>query len=221
MDSPLVQLGGGDDVGVIGGHVDLDPAAEDLFMSALPNVTHAAASSTEASEMRRLLGRILDETASDRPGASFAADQHAQLLLLQVLRIGLRRDALSHPGWLALLADPQLRPAVSLMHADPARAWALTDLAAAASMSRSHFAHRFRQISGQPPLTYLTHWRIRLAERVLRESDATVASLAQRLGYASESSFSHAFSRIAGTSPSRYRHRSAAGTNRWQTISTP
>ncbi|GLY92417.1 AraC family transcriptional regulator [Actinoallomurus iriomotensis] len=201
------RLGSGDDVVIIGGHVDFDPAAASLFTSALPGVTHASAASTEAAEMRRLLEQIMAETASDHPGARFAIDQHAQLLLLQVLRIGLRGEAVSHPGWLRLLADPRLRPAVSLMHADPGRAWGLADLATAAGMSRSHFAHRFREVSGQPPLTYLSHWRVRLAERALRETDTTVAALAERLGYASESSFSHAFTRIAGVSPSRYRRR--------------
>jgi AraC-like DNA-binding protein len=93
------------------------------------------------------------------------------------------------------------------MQADPGRTWGLADLATAAGMSRSHFAHRFREVSGQPPLTYLSHWRVRLAERALRETDTTVAALAERLGYASESSFSHAFTRIAGVSPSRYRRR--------------
>jgi AraC-like DNA-binding protein len=78
-------------------------------------------------------------------------------------------------------------------------------------MSRSHFAHRFREVSGLPPLTYLAHWRVRLAERALRTSDTTVAALAERLGYASESSFSHAFTRVAGVSPARYRRESAAG----------
>lgn len=198
--------GNGDDVLILGGHVDLDPAAAGLFTSALPRVAHSTASSAEAGEISRLLERIIEETTGGRPGAAFATDQHAQLLLLHALRAGLRREVLSHPGWLRLLADPQLRPAVSLLHEDPARPWGLAELAGAAGMSRSHFAHRFREVAGQPPLTYLAHWRIRLAQRALRTSDATVAALAERLGYASESSFSHAFARIAGTSPSRYRH---------------
>jgi AraC-like DNA-binding protein len=195
----------GEDVVVLGGHVELDPAAAGLFTSALPRVAHADAAGTEAAEIRRLLERIVEETTSGRPGAAFARDQHAQLLLLQALRAGLRREILAHPGWLRLLADPQLRPAVTLLHADPARPWGLAELAGAASMSRSHFAHRFREVSGQPPLTYLAHWRVRLAQRALRTSDTTIAALAERLGYASESSFSHAFARVAGTSPSRYR----------------
>jgi AraC-like DNA-binding protein len=204
----LDRPGAEDDVVIIGGHIALEPGAAGLFTSALPRVTHAGAAAAEAAEMRRVLGRIMNETSGNHPGASFAADQYAQLLLLQVLRAGLRGDALSHAGWLRLFADAQLRPAVSAMHAEPARAWGLADLAAAAGMSRSHFAYRFREVSGQPPLTYLTQWRIGLGARALRESDTTVAALAERLGYASESSFSHAFARITGTSPGQYRRNS-------------
>jgi len=209
-DDGFAQLGRGDNVLLIAGHVELDPASAALLRSALPDVLHAAASTTEAQEMRRLLERIVQETAEHRPGAGFAVDQHAQLLLLETLRIGLSGEVLRHPGWLRLIADPQLRPAVGAMHADPARAWGLPELAALAGMSRSHFAHRFREVSGRTPLAYLAHWRIRLAERALRTSDVAVATLGERLGYASESSFSHAFTRIAGTSPSRYRREARA-----------
>jgi AraC-like DNA-binding protein len=76
-------------------------------------------------------------------------------------------------------------------------------------MSRSHFAERFRLLAGQTPLAHLSQWRVRLAERALRESDTTVAALGERLGYASESSFSHAFRRVAGMSPSQYRRTAA------------
>ncbi len=200
------QIGTGEpDVVIIGGHVDLDPASVDLFTSAFPPVLHASATNAEAGEMRRLLQRILRESGSGRVGASFAADQYAQLLLLETLRTGVRHEAVVPPGWLLLLMDSRLRPAVQLMHAEPGRAWRLAELAAAANMSRSHFARQFQRVSGQPPLTYLSRWRIRLAQRALRTSDTTIATLAERLGYASESSFSHAFARVAGMSPVRYR----------------
>jgi hypothetical protein len=74
-----------------------------------------------------------------------------------------------------------------------------------AAMPRSTFATRFRALSGEPPLTYLHRWRIRLAQAALRDTDATVTALASDLGYASESSFSHAFTRSAGVSPRHYR----------------
>ena len=206
-DQFFARLGVSPDVAVIGGHIELDPASADLFASALPEVLHATADGAEAGEIGRLLERIVTETEEGRPGASFAADQHAQLLLLHVLRAGLDPDALRHPGWLRLLMDPELRPAATLLHNDPARAWGLPELAASVGMSRSHFSHRFRQAAGQPPLTYLTHWRIQLARHALRTSQTPVTALAARLGYASESSFTHAFTRVAGISPSRYRRQ--------------
>ncbi|GGM39973.1 AraC family transcriptional regulator [Promicromonospora citrea] len=207
----VVRYGDGDDAAVLGGHVELDPASAGLFTAVLPRVLRTGADSTEAGEIRRLLERVSGELTDDRPGAAFAADQHAQLLLLHVLRAGLGSDALDRPGWLRLLADPVLRPAVVLMHAEPGRGWGLAELAAAVGMSRSHFAHRFRAVAGEPPLTYLARWRIRLARRALRDTTTTVAALATRLGYASESSFSHAFTRAVGVSPSRYRRTARPG----------
>ena len=195
----------------------LDPAVGPLLTSVLPPVTYAVAPSAEASETRRVLEQILDEHLSARPGASFAMAQHAQLLLLKVLRASMANDGLPKAGWLPLLADPNLRAAVSLMHDDPAQPRTLAELAAAASMSRSQFAQRFRGTAGQTPMAYLAQWRVRLAERWLRETDTTVAALSEWLGYASESSFSHAFTRISGISPSGYRRRHGA---RGQLMST-
>ncbi|WP_170323615.1 AraC family transcriptional regulator [Cryptosporangium phraense] len=186
---------------VIGGHIDLDRSGDELLLAVLPRLTVLS----EADGILRLLEQLLDERAATRPGANFAADQYAQLLLVQVLRAVLERGTASRPGWLTVLADPDLRPALSLMHTDPGRAWGLDELARASAMSRSRFATRFREVSGQPPVAYLTRWRIRLAERALRETDTTVAALAAELGYASESSFSHAFARTVGVSPGRFR----------------
>ncbi|MFI1389176.1 AraC family transcriptional regulator [Streptomyces griseoaurantiacus] len=203
------RLGSGEDVTILGGHVDLDPAAAAWFTGALPEVLYAGASGTEAERMRLLLEGIVEETAGDRPGAAFARHQHAQLLLLHALRAGLRDGTELRPGWLRLLADERMRRVLGAVHADPGRPWGLRELAAVAGMSRSHFAQRFRELAGQTPLAHLSQWRVRLAEQALRESDTTVAALGARLGYASESSFSHAFRRVAGMSPSQYRRTAA------------
>lgn len=201
----FVQLGTGDDVLILGAHVETDATVGVLLTSALPTVTHAIASSPQAEHVRRLLEQIRDEHESARPGAAFARSQLAQLLLVEVLRAALDHEELPQPSWLRLVADPNLSAAVTLMHEEPARSWTLAELAAVAGMSRSHFAHRFRESSGVTPLAYLAQWRIRLAERTLRTSQTTIAELAAQLGYASESSFSHAFARICGVSPTRYR----------------
>jgi AraC-like DNA-binding protein len=111
------------------------------------------------------------------------------------------------PGWLRVLTDERLRPAVTLMHTEPGRSWGLQELARAAAMSRTSFAERFRTVAGMPPLTYLSRWRMLLAQHALRNGDVRVRSLASHLGYASESAFSTAFKREVGMSPLRYRYR--------------
>jgi AraC-like DNA-binding protein len=91
------------------------------------------------------------------------------------------------------------------MHADPARKWALAELANMAGMSRTSFAERFRNVVGQTPLDYLIHWRMRLAADRLRRTDERVCMIASSVGYESEAAFSTTFRRIMGTSPGRYR----------------
>jgi AraC-like DNA-binding protein len=91
------------------------------------------------------------------------------------------------------------------MHGNPGHAWKLEELARVAAMSRTTFAVRFKEVTGVPPLTYLTEWRMRLAERDLRQESTSVAAIAYSLGYTSESAFNHAFKRANGNAPKRYR----------------
>jgi AraC-like DNA-binding protein len=194
-----------DDV-VVGGRVDLNPAGQALLLQALPPVGHVRASAAAATNLRGSLDRLFDEVTEDRIGSAFAIRQYGQLLLLEVLRAYVGQAELP-PGWLRVLTDERLRPALSLMHTEPAKPWGLEELARAAAMSRTSFAERFRTVAGVPPLTYLSRWRMLLAQRALRDSDVRVGSLAVELGYASESAFSTAFKREVGESPLRYRYR--------------
>jgi AraC-like DNA-binding protein len=107
-------------------------------------------------------------------------------------------------GWLRAATDPRLAPALRLIHGEPGHAWRLDQLARACAMSRTSFATHFKTMAGEAPLSYVTRWRMRLAEQALRRGDTPVVTLAQALGYASESAFSHAFKRIVGLSPARY-----------------
>ncbi|WP_211770202.1 AraC family transcriptional regulator [Kutzneria sp. CA-103260] len=202
-DPSSARIGDGDDFDLVGGHVEMNRSGDDLLLAALPRIAHIA-DTPEAGEMLGVLTGLLREAGDGRPGAHFAAAQHAQLLLVHVLRFLVEHDA-ARPGWLTALGDAALRPAVELMHGDPARSWGLDELARACGMSRSTFAARFRDVAGQPPVAYLNRWRIRLAEQALRDTDITVAALAARLGYATPSSFSHAFQRITGLSPGQHR----------------
>lgn len=191
---------------IVGVRVDLNQAGRALLLQALPPTGHVRASAAAAASLRASLGRLFDEMTGNRIGSAFAIRHHGQLLLLEVLRAWLGQAELP-PGWLRVLADERLRPALRLMHAEPAKPWALEELARAAAMSRTSFAERFRTTAGMPPLTYLNRWRMLLAQRALRDGDIRVGSLAAELGYGSESAFSTAFKREVGESPLRYRYR--------------
>lgn len=191
---------------LIGGCVDLSPAGRTLLAQALPPVGHVRAAAAATTDLPGNLDRLFDELTGHRMGSAFAIRQYGQLLLLGLLRAYVDQAELA-PGWLRLLTDEPLRPALHLMHSEPAKPWGLQELARAAAMSRTTFAERFRTVAGVPPLTYLSRWRMLLAQRALRDGDVRIGSLASELGYASESAFSTAFKREVGESPRRYRHR--------------
>lgn len=190
----------------IGGHIDLDSAGRELLLSALPPVAHIHAGMPEARRIRGHIDRLFDEITEGRPGADFAVREYSQLLILDVLR-AFAAGLDVPPGWLNLLGDERLRPALDLIHQHPETPWGLDDLARAAAMSRTSFAVRFRDVAGMPPLTYLIRWRMLLAKRELRSADSRMRQLASSLGYSSESSFSSAFKRNVGESPHSYRSR--------------
>jgi AraC-like DNA-binding protein len=167
---------------------------------------HVGRTSSVGAPLRGHVQRLFEEVSQNRAGSDFAIRQYGQLLLLDVVR-GFMLDADMPPGWLKVLADERLRPALALIHERPAKAWSLDDLARAAAMSRSTFAERFRQAAGTPPQAYLINWRMLLAQRALRSTDTRIAPLALELGYSSESAFSSAFKRKVGESPLSYRSR--------------
>lgn len=201
----FAQIGDGDDCLQIGGHVRLDPAIGGLLADILPPSIHVQAASPQAPVLQWLLDQLVRERAEDLPGANVALAQLAQLMFVQILRAHLAASGPLAAGWLRALGDRRIAPAMRLMHGDPGRPWQLAELAKATAMSRTSFALHFRTVAGVAPLTYLTGWRMRLAERALREENVPVAVLARSLGYTSESAFSNAFKRVTGDAPKRYR----------------
>jgi AraC-like DNA-binding protein len=199
------KLGDGEDCIQIGGHVRLDPSSGGLLADVLPPLIHVRAASPQAGPLRWLLDQLIREREAELPGASLASAQLAQLIFVQILRAHLETSGPLAAGWLRAVSDQRLAPALRLMHGDPGRSWQLEELAKAAAMSRTTFALHFKTVAGVAPLTYLTKWRMRLAERALREESTQVSVLARLLGYTSESAFSNAFKRVTGTAPRHYR----------------
>ncbi|MEZ4571760.1 MAG: AraC family transcriptional regulator [Thermomicrobiales bacterium] len=139
-----------------------------------------------------------------RPGSETIVTRLADILVVQAIRAWIEQDPAARSGWLGALQRPQVGRAIAMIHREPARDWTVASLASEVAMSRSAFAARFSEMTGEPPMQYVTGWRMQLAEIGLREDGATVGELAQ-LGYRSEAAFSRAFKRHSGVSPGTAR----------------
>jgi AraC-like DNA-binding protein len=112
-------------------------------------------------------------------------------------------------GWLPALRDRIVGRALALLHERPARPWTLEQLANEVNLSRSALADRFAHVVGQPPMQYLTRWRMQVAARLLADGAAKVSAVGLAVGYDSEAAFSRAFKRVAGVPPAAWRDRGA------------
>jgi len=139
------------------------PVGASLLAEALPPFIHVAASSPGARTLTWLLDQLVEEAGNARPGSSAIARTLAHLLFVHMLRDHIEAGTMP-AGWLKAAGDPLIGPAMSFMHADPARHWRLAELARQAGMSRSSFTERFKAVAGMAPLSCLTFWRMRLAE---------------------------------------------------------
>lgn len=155
------------------------------------------------------IGHLAREAERSGPGNRAVLGRLSELLFMEVLRWQLTYISGGHGGWLAGLNDPHVGRALALMHADPARAWTVETLAQEAGASRSALAKRFVDLIGEAPIQYLAGWRMQLARRLLRESNAGLAELAARVGYESEAAFSRAFRRAVGVPPATWRDANA------------
>jgi transcriptional regulator GlxA family with amidase domain len=133
------------------------------------------------------------------------------VLFVQALRTFIMSGSCKQGG-LRALADAQIGKSLQLVHEKPAEPWTVDGLARAVGLSRSAFAARFTDLVGEPPLEYVSRWRMTKAAELLRESDLSVLDVAERSGYSSEAAFNRAFKRHGGTAPARYRRQANART---------
>jgi AraC-like DNA-binding protein len=150
----------------------------------------------------------LAESKGPRMGAQCVLGRLSELMFVDVVRRYLETLPAERTDWLAGLRDPFVGRSLAAFHRNPARAWTIESLARKVGLSRSALAERFTQFVGQPPMQYLTNWRMQLAANHLLSGTESVAVIASRVGYESEAAFSRAFKKVVGTPPSRWRkHR--------------
>lgn len=148
-----------------------------------------------------LTGLLAAELGRDEPGQEAVLDRLLDLLLITALRTWFARPDAAAPAWYAANADPVVGRALQLLHHNPAHPWTVAGLAAAIGVSRAALARRFTDLVGEPPMAFLTGWRLALAADLLRDPDTTVEAVARQVGYGSPFALSTAFKRVRGTTP--------------------
>jgi AraC-like DNA-binding protein len=152
-----------------------------------------------------LIPLLADEIVRDEPGQEAVLDRLLDLLLIAVLRAWFARPEAEAPAWYLAYSDPVVGPALRMLHNNPGHPWTVAALADATAVSRATLARRFNDLVGEPPMTFLTGWRIALAADLLREPGATLGSVAHQVGYGSPFALSAAFKRVRGISPQQHR----------------
>ncbi len=216
---PVVTVhgGGGRLTTIISGVFHFKERQVNPLLSSLPSVIHIRSEDGRApAGIGETLKLIAQESTNPSPGTEAAIDLLADLLFIQTLRTfmsGSRCEVEQEEcgriggNWLRALAEPQIASALALIHAQPGHDWTVASLASAVSMSRSAFATRFTASVGEPPLAYLTRWRLLRAAGAMRDGERMVslAEIAADAGYESEAAFNKAFKRMFGQPPGAFR----------------
>ena len=204
--------GGPERAHVICGFLGCDIRPFNPVVEALPRVLYLGRQpGTRAdSRLSQLVELALGECQERLPGTRCVLLRLSELLFIEVVRRHLDTLTGEQTGWLAGLRDPMAGHALALLHNRPADPWSLERLAREIGVSRSSLAERFSMLVGQPPMRYLTRWRIQLACRLLHDDAAKVSAVALDVGYQSEAAFSRAFKAVVGTSPAIWRRRYTA-----------
>ena len=134
----------------------------------------------------------------------------SEVLFIETLRNYIAQLPPDQTGWLAGARDSEVGKTLALMHRSPALPWTIASLAKEAGVSRSVLAERFRHYLNEPPMAYLTRWRLQLGAQMLTSTSYSVAQIASEVGYESEAAFNRAFRREFTVPPARFRSQSRA-----------
>jgi AraC-like DNA-binding protein len=205
----IVHGGGGDRTRFICGYLACDSRVCRPLLQALPRMLHVPlGGESSASWMVETLRHAAEESRAPRAGTDAVLTKLSELTFVEALRRYLETIPEQERSWLAGLRDPHVSRVLGLMHARPARPWTVDDLGREAGLSRSALAERFTLLIGEPPMQYLTRWRLALGARALKEGSEPVIDVARQVGYESEAAFNRAFKREFGAPPAAWRRQS-------------
>jgi AraC-like DNA-binding protein len=207
-----IRLGGnGARTQLICGFLGCNDVEDNPVISTLPPRLHLNVEEAGAAEwIRSTFEYAAQEVAAGRPGSETVLAKLSELLFVEAVRRYVNALPPEQTGWLAGLRDPHVARSLALFHGNIARSWTVDALGREVGLSRSSLADRFTRLVGQAPMQYLTNWRMQVAAYDLRNTNASLAQVAQRIGYDSEAAFSRAFKKIFGAAPATWRRQKDA-----------
>ncbi len=199
--------GGGVPTTIVCGAMSFERASLKPMTQLLPTFILIKADQAHTAALHNTMQALASEMAERAPGSEVVATRLAEVLFVQVLRAHMAAVPERNSGWLRAIFDPQIGTALGAIHGNVNTSWTVESIAAAAGMSRSGFAARFKELLGQTPLEYVTEWRMQKAMRLLDQRDKKLIEIARAVGYESDAAFSKAFKRVVGANPSDFVRR--------------
>ena len=198
--------GGAGSTHLVCGYLACDSKPFNPLLDALPKVIKSSdPRGGEAGWLSQFIRFAVAEVSDKRAGGETVLTKLSELMFIDVLRRYVESMPPQDSGWLAGLRDPAVGKALTLIHDKPADDWTIETLARQSGVSRTVLAERFVELVGIPPMQYLARWRMQIASELLSSGNANIARIAQEIGYESEASFSRAFKKMNGVSPSAWR----------------
>jgi AraC-like DNA-binding protein len=200
--------GGGSEATTVCGAFTFDNEIGNPIFALLPDLIHVQREKIHSVVWLEPMLRLLaHEAQNPREGSGSIIGHLTAIIFVQAVRAWIEEQPQGQGGWLGALRDKQISSALTLMHERPHEAWTIAKLATEVGMSRTPFATKFTSLVGEPPLAYLTKWRMNLAAGYLKDEQLRIREVAERVGYQSQASFTNAFKRSFGVSPTEYREK--------------
>ncbi len=208
LKSPVktVRVGGGGHISkFVCGYMSCDRELSKMLLVGLPPIFKINIRNDAAGKWLENSIRFSANEGSDLSGCSVVLTKLAEALFVETVRRYMSEAPETSSGWLAGARDPEVGAALGFLHREPTRAWTVAELAREVGVSRAVLAERFRRFLGDPPITYLNRWRLRLGANLLETTSRSVLQVATEVGYESEAAFNRAFKREFGSPPARFR----------------
>jgi AraC-like DNA-binding protein len=204
--------GGGEVTKIVCGYMSCDPQLSSALLAGLPPLFRVPIRNDAGGQWLENNIRFSVDQAGGGVGDGGEAvlSKLSELLFVETIRRYMAQLPAEETGWLAGVRDPEVGNALALLHRDPAKPWTIATLAREIGVSRTVLAERFRYYLNEPPISYLTRWRLQLAARMLKSSSRGVADIAADVGYESEAAFNRAFKRQFNLPPARFRDAARA-----------